>query len=128
MNERQKPRILAIVGPTAVGKTALAISLAKELGGEILSCDSMQIYRGMDIGTAKPTKDEQAAAPHHLIDLVSPKTPYSCFSYLKGAKEVVDALLARSVLPIFCVAAEAAGRYRYSADPFYDESPERPER
>ena len=102
MNERQKPRILAIVGPTAVGKTALAISLAKELGGEILSCDSMQIYRGMDIGTAKPTKAEQAAAPHHLIDLVSPKTPYSCFSYLKDAKEVVEALLARSVLPIFC--------------------------
>ena len=102
MNGMQKPRILAVVGPTAVGKTALAIALAQTLGGEILSCDSMQIYRGMDVGTAKPTKEERLAAPHHLIDLVSPETPYSCFSYLQDAKAAVDDLVARSVLPIFC--------------------------
>ena len=88
--ERQQPRILAIVGPTAVGKSALAIALAKESHGEILSCDSMQIYRGMDIGTAKPTKDEQSEVRHHLIDLVSPETSYSCFSYLQEAKKTVD--------------------------------------
>ena len=102
MQEPKKPRILAVVGPTAVGKSALAISLAKRLGGELLSCDSMQIYRGMDIGTAKPTRDEQNEVKHHLIDLVSPKTPYSCFSYLQKAKEVCDELLSRSILPIFC--------------------------
>ena len=102
MNGMQKPRILAVVGPTAVGKTALSIALAKKLGGEILSCDSMQIYRGMDVGTAKPTREEQCAVKHHLIDLVSPETPYSCFSYLQDAKAVADDLIARGVLPIFC--------------------------
>ena len=102
MENAQKPRILAVVGPTAVGKSALALSLAKELDGEILSCDSMQIYKGMDIGTAKPTKEEQNAAPHHLIDLVSPEQPYSCFSYLQDAKKVADDLASRSLLPIFC--------------------------
>ena len=102
MIEPKKPRILAIVGPTAVGKSALAISLAKTLGGEVLSCDSMQIYRGMDVGTAKPTRDEQSEVKHHLIDFVAPETPYSCFSYLQEAKKVCDDLLSRSILPIFC--------------------------
>ena len=69
-NLSTKKKILAISGPTAVGKTALAIRVAEELDGEIISCDSMQIYRGMDIGTAKPTKEELAQVPHHLIDIL----------------------------------------------------------
>ena len=72
---QSKTKILAITGPTASGKTALAIALARELDGEIISCDSMQIYRGMDIGTAKPTKAERAAAPHHLIDILPADAP-----------------------------------------------------
>ena len=67
-----KIKIAAITGPTASGKTALAIKLAQRLNGEIISCDSMQIYKGMDIGTAKPTAEELAAAPHHLIDILPP--------------------------------------------------------
>ena len=102
MADCKKPKIFAVVGPTASGKSALALSLAKKLGGEILSCDSMQIYRGMDVGTAKPTKDEQAMIPHHLIDIASPKENYSCFSYLQEAKRAVDDLLLRGKLPIFC--------------------------
>ena len=66
-------RIIAIAGPTAVGKTALSIALAKALDGEIISCDSMQIYRGMDIGTAKPTKAEMDEVPHHMIDVADPQ-------------------------------------------------------
>ncbi len=92
----------AVVGPTASGKTALAIALAKRLGGEILCCDSMQIYRGMDIGTAKPTKEEQAAVPHHLFDLLSPGAPYSAADYAADAYRTVEGLLARGCLPVFC--------------------------
>ncbi|HET9223157.1 MAG TPA: isopentenyl transferase family protein, partial [Roseiflexaceae bacterium] len=69
---RQDTPLLAIVGPTAAGKTALAIELAQRLGGEIVSADSRQVYRSMDIGTAKPTLVERAAVPHHLIDVVDP--------------------------------------------------------
>ena len=66
----KKPRLIVIVGPTAVGKTAAAISLARESGGEIISADSMQVYRLLDIGTAKPTREEQSLVKHHLIDVV----------------------------------------------------------
>ena len=75
------PPVIAVVGPTASGKTALAIALAKRLGGEIISCDSMQIYRGMDIGTAKPTKEELAAARHHMIDVADPEKDFSAADY-----------------------------------------------
>ena len=74
----KKPEILAVVGPTASGKSALALELCKRLGGEIVSCDSMQIYRGMDIGTAKPSLEERRGIPHHLIDIVSPDEDFSC--------------------------------------------------
>ena len=94
--------IPAVVGPTASGKTALAISLAARLGGEIVSCDSMQIYREMDIGTAKPSVTERAAVPHHLIDFVSPDEPYSASDYAKDALVTVEDILARGHLPIFC--------------------------
>jgi tRNA dimethylallyltransferase len=66
------PHLIAVVGPTAVGKTATAIRLCSAFGGEVISADSRQIYRGMDIGTAKPTPDERAAAVHHLVDIIDP--------------------------------------------------------
>ena len=97
-----KIKIIAITGPTASGKTALAIELAKRYNGEIVSCDSMQIYKGMDIGTAKPTKDELAAVPHHLIDILPADAPYSCSDYVKDAERVVEDIVSRGKLPIFC--------------------------
>ena len=98
----EKIKIAAVTGPTASGKTALAIELAKRLDGEIVSCDSMQIYRGMDIGTAKPTKDELAAVPHHLIDILPADAPYSCSDYVKDAERVFEEIASRGKLPIFC--------------------------
>ena len=97
-----KIKIAAVTGPTASGKTALAIELAKRLDGEIISCDSMQIYRGMDIGTAKPTKDELAKVPHHLIDILPADAPYSCSDYVKDAERAVEDIVSRGKLPIFC--------------------------
>lgn len=98
----KKIKIIAVTGPTASGKTALAIELAKRLGGEIISCDSMQIYRTMDIGTAKPTKKELAEVPHHLIDVLPPDAPYSCSDYVKDAEAAVADIVSRGKLPIFC--------------------------
>ncbi len=95
-------KIAAVTGPTASGKTALAIALAKELNGEIISCDSMQIYRHMDIGTAKPTADEQAEVKHHLIDILPPDAPYSCSDYVKDAERAIEEIASRGKLPIFC--------------------------
>ena len=97
-----KIKIAAVTGPTASGKTALAIALAKQLDGEIISCDSMQIYRGMDIGTAKPTKEELAQVPHHLIDILPADAPYSCSDYVKDAERAVEDIVSRGKLPIFC--------------------------
>ena len=98
----EKIKIVAVTGPTASGKTALAIELAKRLGGEIVSCDSMQIYRGMDVGTAKPTKEELSSVPHHLIDLLPADAPYSCSDYVKDAERAVEDIASRGKLPIFC--------------------------
>ena len=98
----KQTRIIAIAGPTAVGKTALSIALAKALDGEIISCDSMQIYRGMDIGTAKPTKEELAQVKHHMIDVADPAYNYSCADYNRDASQILADLLARGKTPIFC--------------------------
>ena len=98
----KKIRIAAIVGPTASGKTALAIELARQLDGEIISCDSMQIYRTMDIGTAKPSPDELAAVPHHLIDILPPDAPYSCSDYVRDAEAAIADIASRGKLPILC--------------------------
>ena len=97
-----KIKILAVTGPTASGKTALAIELAKRLDGEIISCDSMQIYRGMDIGTAKPTAEEQEQVKHHLIDILPADAPYSCSDYVRDAEAVVADIVSRGKTPIFC--------------------------
>ena len=87
--------ILCVVGPTASGKTALAVELAKQLGGEVVSCDSMQIYKGMDIGTAKPTKEEMQGIPHHMIDMIEPTEDFSVSRYTEMATPIVDDILAR---------------------------------
>ena len=87
--------IYIITGPTAVGKTALAIEWAREFNAEIVSCDSLLVYRGMNIGTAKPTLEELAMVPHHCIDLVEPNNPYNVSMYLEAAKAAVDSILSR---------------------------------
>lgn len=93
-------KILVVTGPTATGKTALSVELAKKLGGEIVSADSMQIYRGMDIGTAKVTKAEMQNIPHHMIDIADPSEDYSVSRYVKEADAAVRGILSRGRLPI----------------------------
>ena len=93
-------KILVIVGPTASGKTRLAVELAKEHNGEVVSADSMQIYRGMDIGTAKPTAEEMGGVPHHMIDVADPWEDFSVARYVEMAAACVDGILARGKLPI----------------------------
>lgn len=95
-------RIIVIAGPTAVGKSALSMALAHRMNGEVISADSMQIYRGMDIGTAKATADERSRIVHHLIDVRDPSDDYSCADYAIDARRCVDDILARGKTPIFC--------------------------
>ncbi len=102
INETKKPRVIAVVGPTASGKTALAIELAKIYDSEIISCDSMQIYRGMNIGTAKPTEEEKCGIPHHMIDIIEPYEPFSAADYGARARVICDDIISRGKLPIFC--------------------------
>lgn len=87
--------IICVAGPTASGKTALAVELAKEYNGEVVSCDSMQIYRRMDIGTAKPTKEEMQGIPHHMIDVAEPDEDFSVSRYCAMAIPILDDILAR---------------------------------
>ncbi|MDR0979101.1 MAG: tRNA (adenosine(37)-N6)-dimethylallyltransferase MiaA [Lachnospiraceae bacterium] len=95
-----KPEIIVIVGPTASGKTSLSIKLAKQKNGEIISADSMQIYKYMDIGTAKVTKDEMQGIPHYMIDIVSPNERFSVSDYVKQATECIEKILAKGKTPI----------------------------
>ncbi len=95
-----RPRAIALMGPTASGKSAYAIELARRLGGEIVSVDSALVYRRLDIGAAKPTRAEQAQAPHHLIDVREPWQPYSAAEFAIDAKRAIDGIVARGRLPI----------------------------
>lgn len=99
-NILKKPKILVLGGPTAVGKTALAIELAKRLNGEIISADSMQIYKHMDIGSAKVTEEEMDGVKHHLIDVVSPDTPFSAVDFKELGEKAINEILAKGKLPI----------------------------
>ncbi len=94
--------LLCIVGPTATGKTALSIALSELLRGEVVSCDSMQVYRGMDIGTAKPTLSERAGIPHHMLDIVEPNEDYNAARYAEEAARVIEDIHARGCRPIVC--------------------------
>lgn len=95
-----QPLVLVITGPTATGKTALAVELAKNLNGEVVSADSMQIYKYMDIGTAKVTEEEKRGVPHHMVDCVSPFEDYSAARYVEDASLCCDDILSRGKLPI----------------------------
>lgn len=95
-----KPVVLALVGPTGSGKTRTAIRLCQALNAEIVSMDSMQVYRGMDIGTAKPTREELAAAPHHMIDVVEPDQMFTVSMYREMACKAIDDILARGRTPL----------------------------
>ncbi len=102
-------RIVTVVGPTASGKTRLAVELARQFNGEVVSCDSMQIYRTMDIGTAKPTVEEMCGVPHHMLDVADPEEHYSAARYVQQASACVDDIFARGKLPIV---AGGTGLYR----------------
>src|SRR5262245_40776306 len=93
-------RPVAIVGPTATGKSALAVALAEELGGEVVNADAMQLYRGMDIGTAKITSDERRGVPHHLLDVLDVTETASVAAYQRDARETVERLLSDNRVPI----------------------------
>lgn len=96
----EKPFVIAVVGPTASGKTGLGIELAKKYGGEVISADSMQIYKGMDIASAKPTDEEMQGIPHHLIDFLERDVTFSAADYVKLANEKIAEVLSRGRLPI----------------------------
>ena len=94
------PPVVAVVGPTATGKTALAVALARRLGGEVVNADSMQLYRGMDIGTAKPDLAERGGVPHHLLDLWHVREPASVAEYRLRARAEIDRLRGSGVVPL----------------------------
>lgn len=95
-----KPKVIVICGPTASGKTALSIELAKKINGEIISSDSMQIYKYMDIGTAKPSKEEMQGIKHYLLDFVEPNQRYSVAEFKKDAEKAIEKILAKGKTPI----------------------------
>lgn len=99
-NNIDKPKILVLGGPTAVGKTALSIALAKELNGEIISADSMQIYKHMDIGSAKVTEEEMDGVKHHLIDVITPDISFSAADFKAQGEKAINEILAKGKLPI----------------------------
>ena len=103
----KKEKVIVICGPTASGKTALSIELAKKINGEIISCDSMQIYKYMDIGTAKPTPEEQKEVKHHLIDFVEPDQRYSVAEYKKDAEKSIEEILAKGKTLFYTIRGEA---------------------
>jgi len=95
-----RPKVVIVTGPTATGKTAVAIEVAQRFAGEIVNADSMQVFRFMDIGTAKATPEQRALAPHHLLDVVTPDVPYSAGRYSQEARAAADAILGRGRLPL----------------------------
>lgn len=97
---KEKPKVVVIVGPTASGKTALGIELAKQINGEIISCDSMQIYKEMDIGAAKPTNKEMQGIKHYMLDVVEPSKRYSVAEYKKNAESAIQEVLEKGKIPI----------------------------
>ncbi len=95
-------KLAVVTGPTASGKSSLALALSKHFHGEIISCDSMQLYKGMDIGTAKPTKEEQKEVKHHMIDVLDIKDSFSVVDYVKAAELCISNVYSKEHLPFFC--------------------------
>ncbi|MFA6050089.1 MAG: tRNA (adenosine(37)-N6)-dimethylallyltransferase MiaA [Candidatus Paceibacterota bacterium] len=100
--KKSLPKIIAIVGPTASGKSDLAVSVAKEFNGEVISADSRQVYKGLDIGTGKISKKEMKGVPHHLLDVVSPKKKFTVTDFKELADKAIKEILSRGKLPIIC--------------------------
>lgn len=100
MADLSKPRVVAVGGPTASGKTALSVALARAFDGEIINADSMQIYKNLDVGTAKPSAEERQGIPHYLLDFLSPETPYSVADFTAAADPLIRDITARSRLPL----------------------------
>ena len=98
----KKPKVIVICGPTASGKTSLSIELAKQINGEIISADSMQIYKDMDIGTAKPSTEEMQGIKHYLLDFVPPEERYSVSDFKKQSEECIEQILQKGKMPIIC--------------------------
>lgn len=98
----KKNKVIAVVGPTASGKTAYAVELAQRVDGEIISADSRLVYKGFNIGTAKPTLEERANIPHYMIDIVEPEDNYSAGLYVNEAKNIIKSIIARGKTPIIC--------------------------
>src|ERR1043165_595874 len=96
------PQPLLLAGPTAVGKSEIALQLAERIGGEIISVDSMQVYRGLDIGTAKPSREEQQRIRHHLIDVAELNESFDAARFVTLAKAAVTDIQSRNKVPIFC--------------------------
>ena len=100
MADLSKSRVIAVGGPTASGKTALSVGLAKAFGGEIITADSMQIYKNLDVGTAKPSIEERQGVPHYLLDFLPPETPYSVADFTAAADPLIQEITARGKLPL----------------------------
>jgi tRNA dimethylallyltransferase len=100
MSAQPDPLALLLLGPTGSGKTALSLALGERFGGEIVSCDSVAVYRGMDLGTAKPSREERARLPHHLIDVANPDQPFTAGEYSRQARAVLREIASRGRLPI----------------------------
>jgi len=100
--EKIKPKILVVLGPTSSGKSDVAVSLAKKFNGEIISADSRQVYKGMDLGTGKITKKEMLGVPHHLLDVANPKTIFSVEKYKKLAEKKIEEIIKKNKTPIIC--------------------------
>jgi tRNA dimethylallyltransferase len=98
--DSRDPLVVLLLGPTGSGKTALSIALAERFGGEIVSCDSVAVYRGMEVGTAKPTREERARAPHHLIDVADPDEPFTAGEYSRRARAALREIAGRGRLPV----------------------------
>jgi tRNA dimethylallyltransferase len=108
MPKERRPKIVVIAGPTASGKSGFAVNLARSLSGEIVNADSMQVYRGMDIGTAKPTLEEQKGVPHHLLDIVNPDEPFNAAIYRRKALPVITDICLRGKA---CLVVGGTGLY-----------------
>lgn len=108
MSEDKRPKVIVIAGPTASGKTALAVALARSLSGEIVNADSMQVYRGMDIGTAKPTYEERRGIPHHLLDVVNPDEDFNAAIYRRMALPIVNEICSKGKT---CLVVGGTGLY-----------------